>query len=255
VFIIAGLWCPPAYPADTCGNHTVDQVISVDYVIDGDTIISSEDRHIRLIGIDTPEINHDTGRPEPGAYAAREYLQELLAGTAGVDLVLDTETHDRYGRLLAHVLLPDGTNVQAALLEQGLAVPFTYPPNLKFAECYRQAAAQAAASGRGLWRLPGLQPMAAGDLNDEHRGYRVIKGEITKIINSERLLILFMAAGFSIKIHKADLQYFNSMDVGSLAGRQIRAQGHIFRQGGELQMRIRHQNDITIMSAADNPVR
>ncbi len=94
---------------DTCGPGTPDRQVSIDYVIDGDTVILGDDTHLRLIGIDTPEIDHDDpGNTEPGAAMARRFLIDLLDGGTQL-LVMDNERKDRHGRLLGHLFLTDGT--------------------------------------------------------------------------------------------------------------------------------------------------
>ncbi len=78
----------------------------VTYVIDGDTVVvrlgSAEPVHVRLIGINTPEIAH-FGKPGEcfGIRATR--LTRRLALGRQVVLRPGRERHDRYGRLLAYV--------------------------------------------------------------------------------------------------------------------------------------------------------
>ncbi len=67
-----------AYAVNHCTNQPFDQVIRIKYVIDGDTVISHNDEHIRLIGIDTPEINYQTGIAETGVITAKTYLKDLM---------------------------------------------------------------------------------------------------------------------------------------------------------------------------------
>ena len=73
----------------------------VTYVIDGDTVVvrlgSAEPVHVRLIGIDTPEIAH-FGKPGEcfGLRATR--LTRRLALGRQVVLRPGRERHDRYGR-------------------------------------------------------------------------------------------------------------------------------------------------------------
>src|ERR1700754_1796111 len=77
----------------------------VTYVIDGDTVVvrldsGGEEVHVRLIGIDTPEISHD-GRPSDCYGRRASEITRTLALDRVVELRPGRERHDRYGRLLA----------------------------------------------------------------------------------------------------------------------------------------------------------
>jgi micrococcal nuclease len=124
----------------------------VDYVPDGDTIILKDGRHVRYIGIDTPEIDHDKRRAEPMGYEARSLNRKLVEGQR-VKLVRDRESHDRYGRTLAYVYREDGLFVNAELLTQGVGHVLYLFPNT--AQHQRLLAAQKAAmsESKGLWKL------------------------------------------------------------------------------------------------------
>ncbi|HWP67255.1 MAG TPA: thermonuclease family protein [Candidatus Limnocylindria bacterium] len=137
-------------------------------VLDGDTIEverGSRTERVRLIGVDAPEA-HDS--PKLDRLVARGLPQkEILArgrqATAftraqllsrRVELELDIETHDRFGRLLAYVWLPDGTLFNATLLEAGQAQLLTIPPNVRYAERLVASERAARQARRGLWAGP-----------------------------------------------------------------------------------------------------
>src|SRR5437868_412137 len=92
---------PPAGPVAEGLPQGVD--VAVERVIDGDTIVVSGKRHVRLIGVDTPE-TVDPNRPV-GCFGkeASAFLKTLLPPGAAVRLIGDVEQEDRYGRLLAYV--------------------------------------------------------------------------------------------------------------------------------------------------------
>ena len=92
----------------------------VKWVHDGDTISLTDGRHIRYIGINAPEIDHDNKKAEPFGYQAKKYNEKLVLSKR-IRLDLDKEDYDRYGRLLAYVFLTDGTFVNNALIKNGYA--------------------------------------------------------------------------------------------------------------------------------------
>jgi len=239
---------PASTAGDTCGPGTPDKRVAVEYVIDGDTVILSNDTHLRLIGINTPEINHEKPiNTEPGAEAARRFLINLLNNDEAYLLVLGKEHKDRYGRLLGHLFLADGTNVQSSLLAQGLAVPLVIPPNLRFLDCYLGTAEHARKQRHGLWRLPQYQPVEVRQLDAGTRGYRIVEGEITRISESRTSVWINLGDDFALRILHEDRPRFTDPDIVSLKGRQIRARGRIYRRNNGLRMRLRHPADLFVL--------
>jgi micrococcal nuclease len=98
-------------------------------VIDGDTIVIDNKEHIRLVGVNTPEL-HPT--PEPGALEAKQFMEEQCLGKkVGLD-VDDAKPKDIYGRTLAIVYVDNGgswANINAELLHEELAVILYIPPS------------------------------------------------------------------------------------------------------------------------------
>ena len=88
-------------------------------VIDGDTINCRAGR-VRIVGLDTPEINARCAEEHRLATAARERLRALIA--QGV--TLNTQGHDRYQRMLAVVRDARGRDVAGILIGEGLARPY-----------------------------------------------------------------------------------------------------------------------------------
>jgi micrococcal nuclease len=122
-------------------------------VVDGDSIEARMDRRterVRYIGIDAPEMAHAQRGEEPGARRAREANRRLVGGRA-VELELDVQTRDDYGRLLAYVWV-GSTMVNAELVAQGYATTLTIPPNVKHAGLFLRLERQARSRGVGLWR-------------------------------------------------------------------------------------------------------
>ncbi len=118
----------------------------VSRVIDGDTIKLSDDRIVRLIGIDTPEsrynqkLRRDASRSRRNesdivqlGKAASAFTRRLCDGKR-VRLEYDVEKYDRYGRTLAYVYLEDGTFVNARIIEEGYGQVMTIPPKVRHAE-------------------------------------------------------------------------------------------------------------------------
>jgi micrococcal nuclease len=123
-------------------------------VVDGDTITvgsNARTEYVRLIGINAPEPN-DPGGPECYAAQATAHLRELLtSGTVVLDFDPTQDQRDMYGRLLAYVTLPDGTDVGEEMLRDGFAHEYTYDKPYTRLETYKASEADAVAHERGLW--------------------------------------------------------------------------------------------------------
>ena len=100
----------------------------VDYVIDGDTfaaMVKLDDDigitvRVRIINIDTPEINGECNAEIEMAHRAKDRLTELLGSGDMVDL--QNIKDDKYlGRIDANVILSDGRDVGDILVKEGVA--------------------------------------------------------------------------------------------------------------------------------------
>ncbi len=92
-------------------------VVLVERVIDGDTIVSGNNS-IRLLGINSPE------RGELYYDEAKGFLEGLVLNKT-VNLKFGKDKYDKYGRILAYVFL-DGENINLRLVEEGLANYYFY---------------------------------------------------------------------------------------------------------------------------------
>ena len=120
--------------------------------VDGDTvyIVSASGRDtVRLLGINTPETHHPTKGLECFGPEASAYTERVLTGRT-VELELDVEHRDQYGRLLAYVWL-DGRRFNDDLLRRGFARLLVIPPNGVYARTMLEAELAAKRSARGLW--------------------------------------------------------------------------------------------------------
>jgi endonuclease YncB( thermonuclease family) len=114
-------------------------------VLDGDSIIVAHDNiedQVRLNGIDAPEKNQAYGRK------AKDFTSHLVLGKA---VTVKEHEIDRDGRIVADVLLADGTHVNREVVKAGLAWWFW-----KYSEDHllKDLELEARDGKRGLWRDP-----------------------------------------------------------------------------------------------------
>jgi len=129
-------------------------------ILDGDTIevdFLDQTHKIRFKGVDTPEMHPS---PEPYAEEATHFTTDHVPPMTIIGLEFDDEACgsvpipstclDIYGRLLAYIRTPEGDDLNALLLENGLARVYTEADFARKAE-YLQIQSQAQAAGVGLW--------------------------------------------------------------------------------------------------------
>ena len=104
----------------------------VDYIFDGDSfsgqVMLADDIEItvrvRLINIDTPEMNGRCQAKRIMAQNAKDLLATLLPRGTVVDL--QNIKDDKYlGRINANVILPDGRDLGEIMIDSGLARPYS----------------------------------------------------------------------------------------------------------------------------------
>ncbi len=145
---------PPLIASSSATAGLQGERALVERVVDGDTLVLSDGKTVRFIGIDTPE-TVDPRRPVGcfGKEASNE--TKTLLTSKEVILQKDLSDQDKYGRLLRLIFLPldDGTIlfVNDYLVREGFAKVMTYPPDIKYNEKFREAEAEAKAEKRGLW--------------------------------------------------------------------------------------------------------
>ena len=134
------------------GRSAQVQWLNVKWVLDGDTIILSDGRHVRYIGINTPEIAHNQTPAEAFGLEALALNRQLVLHQP-IRLQLDVERKDRYGRWLAYVFRQDGLFVNQALVQEGLAHVLSRSPNTHKAQVLLEAQRTAMSTKKGMWRF------------------------------------------------------------------------------------------------------
>jgi endonuclease YncB( thermonuclease family) len=90
-------------------------------ILDGDTVAFGPER-VRIINIEAPGISEpDCEREEIFALRSRQRLAELIRSGP---VTIERTGRDNLGRTLARLILADGRDVAAVLVEEGLAVPW-----------------------------------------------------------------------------------------------------------------------------------
>lgn len=123
---------------------------------DGDTlsvILDGKRERVRLIGIDAPELGQ-----RPWGRRAKNHLRDILSDSKWtVSLEFDVERRDKHGRLLSYLWTSDGRMLNSQMVEDGYALLYTIPPNVRYVDELRKAQYEARTKGLGIWGSKGLK--------------------------------------------------------------------------------------------------
>lgn len=181
-------------------------------IYDGDTLALQGGEKVRLLGINTPELENSKRAEEKGAQEAKARLQNLI-GPRKVRLEKDVIKRDKYDRLLAHVFTEDGVHVNRVLVEEGLATVNIHPPNLHYAEALLKAQQKAEREGRGIWSRPAYAPRPIQAIAaNKVRGWQRLRGKPSSISKGRRYVYLNFADRIDVRIPRENLPLFPDLE-------------------------------------------
>lgn len=210
-----------------------DEVVALERVQDGDTLVLRDGRHLRLIGVNTPELARRGQPAQPLAREAREFTRRFLAG-GDLEIVYDRDRRDRHGRLLAHVYNHRGDSLESALLSAGLAFHIAIAPNMALAECLSKRERRARRRGLGVW-APGVWPVKqAADIRPGDGGFVLLRGRVQKVGRSKRYLWLELDGPVALRL-PGD---FGQPGRRDWQGTQIEVKGWLVDRGAKYTSRL-----------------
>jgi micrococcal nuclease len=132
-----GLW-----HSDNSNSGLYEEALVVS-VIDGDTVELADGRHVRYLGIDTPEVG------DYYADEAKARNKDLVEGKT-IELQRGSRDQDEYGRLLRYVYV-DGVFVNAELVAEGYATAYIFDADDRYSQVLVQLEQYARMKELGLW--------------------------------------------------------------------------------------------------------
>ena len=247
--------CSTTISAADCPAIHAHERVEVAYVYDGDTVKLADGRKLRFIGINTPEIGRHGKENQALATQARSFLDDLLnAHDRSLNLQPGTETHDHYGRLLAHAFLDTGSNVAVQLLDAGLATTLVVPPDTWAVDCYQQHENSARAARRGLWSLPAYQPQESATLQRDTKGFRILHGRVTAIRRTRYTVWLDMDGALTVHVSKKDLSNFAPGYLDKLEGKYVEVRGWIKSGRDGSRVNVRHPAALRVLATRTPPL-
>ena len=207
-------------------------------MIDGDTVVLADGRHVRLIGINAMELGHEGTPDQPYSQEARRRLSELLAQSDGrVEMENGSEAYDVHGRTLAYLYAPGGDDLSEELLMEGLAVLVAEPPDIERLACYGAAETSARSQGLGIWSAASPLVQDAADAAPTAGGFLILEGRVTDVQRRRAGLGLILEGRIKLWIDRRDLVRFGT-DPAGLLGHKVLTHGWVRDHKGSLEIGI-----------------
>jgi len=211
---------------------------AVKKVYDGDTVQLLDGRKIRLLGINTPEIEHRNQAEQAGGELAKKWLTKALIGTK-VRLEFDQEKRDKYQRYLAHIFTEQDLHINRELVRLGFASVNVFPPSLKYVPELVRAEQEAEASKLGIWSYSEYSVKPIQQLTKKNKkGWQRVSGTVSVVKVTAKSVYLKFTDTFEVRIKKEHLHYFE--DVQRLKGRKIEVRGWVNRYKKGYMMLVKH---------------
>jgi endonuclease YncB( thermonuclease family) len=216
--------------------------LRVKTVYDGDTVVLEDGQKIRLLGINTPEVQHRDKLADAGGDEAKNWLTDKLKNTK-VRVETDVEKTDSYGRTLGYLFTENKEHINVLLAAAGLAQVSVWPPNLKYVNDFVKAGQQAEAAKLGIWQRPEYAAIPVEQLTETgHSGWTRLVGKVRTVHPAKKFVYLEFSDRFDARIEMEWLSLFP--DLNSYQGKTIEVRGWLNKRKDKFSMLIRHPSAI-----------
>jgi endonuclease YncB( thermonuclease family) len=236
----------------------------VDKVIDGQTVLMTDGKIVRLLGIDYPFM---AGDAEGGPSILGKAALELFLPKGKQVLLYQNKSRERgrlnrMGHSLAHLVIKDrGEWVNGALVARGVAWAATDATNPAMAAQLYALEDAARKARKGLWSKDSpfglLTPQTAAQGNGT---FRVIEGTVNRAATSKNNLYLNFGSDwrkdFTVMITPGIRKGLSKkgVDAMALAGQKIRVRGWLREWNGPFMELETPERLEVLMSTASSPV-
>jgi len=202
---------------------------SVALVIDPVTFELTSGETVRLEGLGSPRAPADHRDRWPYLIEATEDVRALLS--EGHISYVPRAAPDRYGRVIAQVWLEDGTWLNGALADQGLARVETTTNQRRCAGDALAHEFRAREAGLGMWRLSAYEIRRAEETAAFTNDFQIVEGLIVSASEVRGRIYLNFGeewrTDFTVTIAPSDVARFaeSGLDPLSWSGQSLRVRG------------------------------
>lgn len=209
----------------------------VTVVYDGDTIKvrlkNEHERKVRLIGIDTPEIDDSREEVRFRAHMAKRFAFFYLYRKR-IKLSYDWEIEDKYGRLLAYIWTENEGLFNKFILSEGFAVVFLNFP-FRYRKEFIEAEREARRLEKGLWKKGPYFSISVGEARDHIGKLLTVKYTCTRVRTKGKFVFLHSSGEeFSTLIPRENTSLFPGLN--SFRGKVLFVTGFLEEYKGKSQI-------------------
>jgi micrococcal nuclease len=235
--------CGPLFPRPGHARNAPlpPELAVVVVVYDGDTVKvrfgDGNERKVRLIGIDAPELSDERESVRFMAYVAKRFAF-LKLYRREVRLSYDWQLEDKYGRILAFLTTEDGTLFNELILREGFALGLrAFPFRSDLMKRFEAAENDARRGETGLWRKNDPPPVDAADaagLLGKLSSVRMICASIEE----RKPYVVIRPPGRELEVLIPERRRADFPGIEALAGKSVLVKGLVEEFRGRLQIMI-----------------
>ncbi len=207
-------------------------------VLSGNVFELQDGRVVRLAGVVAPRPPARSMVGQPLWQEAKSQLQEILQGH---DLIFQQAAHDRFGRIISHVMAGyEERWVQGQMLRRGLARVKTSAQDHSRARLMLRLESEARAAKKNIWQYEFYRVRQPDDLDADFGSFQIVAGKIISVANGRNNTYLNFGRNwrqdFTAQANRKVTRAFTRAGIrlSRLSGRRVRVRGQILPQNGAL---------------------
>ena len=229
----------------TTATHATPHPVTIERVIDGDTVRLDDGNLLRIIAIDAPERHPDSSLPaEPFAEEARDALVQLTQNN-NCHITHSPHRHtDRHGRILAHLFCGDQW-IAAAMVGQGLAKVYSFADTQHKIPELLALEHRARQQKLALWSHPANRVLTSEDTHHRVGQFVIVQGCIHEATRVKSVIYLNFSDDwrhdFTIQLLPPAVRQLTQQGkkVPQLASQCVRVRGFLIWRNGPM-IRLDH---------------
>ncbi|WP_205737862.1 thermonuclease family protein [Granulosicoccus antarcticus] len=231
----------------SCLEQAQTEKVTIARVTDGDTVVLDDQRRVRLIGLNTLELNSPDKQDRLMAQHAKEALENFLENTQAL-IISGKDAHDRYGRLLAHLRRADGQDAAQTLIATGMGLAVAVGRNTRCADTLHTLELQARDAGLGIWQSPGSWQLNSSPLTGRERGFHVATGHVQEIQGHKGKTKLILDNGLQVKLGSLwpKSGELAASELSKLIGQEIQVRGWLGTSAGKQSLTLNHPSNLEL---------
>lgn len=170
-----------------CLSDSHSELVEVARITDGDTVVLTDKRKVRIIGVNTAELHAKHPLSRSLARQGSNAVKQWLANSDAVYLIEGRENEDRHGRALAHLRNEHGELLSEYLVRTGMAAASAVAPNTRCANHLLALEKSAQSQHSGVWQESNPWFVTTNKLSKKkHSGFHIVQARVVSLEKRKR---------------------------------------------------------------------